>query len=141
MNSHLSMMVITLSTMVSLGAAFAADVLTYGYDNLRTGANTSEVLLNPPNVNTGTFGKIFEYDVDPGSAVLAQPLVVTYIGSERRNIVIVATTANCIYAFDADLRSATAAPRECASTSNALLWSPKAREPRRLGHHEHTGNR
>jgi hypothetical protein len=125
MNSHLSMMVITLSTMVSLGAAFAADVLTYGYDNLRTGANTSEVLLNPPNVNTGTFGKIFEYDVDPGSAVLAQPLVVTYIGSERRNIVIVATTANCIYAFDADLRSATAPLRECATTSNALLWSRK----------------
>src|SRR6185437_5453682 len=39
-------------------------VLTYKYDNLRTGAITSETLLTPANVNVRQFGRRVAYPVD-----------------------------------------------------------------------------
>ena len=38
--------------------ASAIDVITYHYDNLRTGQNVNEMTLTPTNVNAATFGKL-----------------------------------------------------------------------------------
>src|SRR5260370_19685146 len=40
------------------------DVVTYHYDNARTGANLSETVLTPANVKATKFGKIGFYSVD-----------------------------------------------------------------------------
>jgi hypothetical protein len=49
-------------------------VLTYQYNNLRSGANINETTLNPSNVNVSTFGKLHSFPVD--SLVYGQPLYV-----------------------------------------------------------------
>jgi hypothetical protein len=78
------------------------DVLTRSYDSQRTGANLHESLLNRANVNVNTFGKLFTRTVD--GQIYAQPLVVigvTMTGEAIAEAVIVATTRNFVYAFDA----------------------------------------
>ena len=47
-------------------------VWTVNYDNNRTNANLSEVILNTSNVNPTQFGKLFTFPVD--GQVYAQPL-------------------------------------------------------------------
>jgi len=71
-------------------------------NNSRTGANLSETVLTPANVNSRQFGLLFRQVVD--DQVFAQPLYVPNLalGGARHNIVIVATVANTLYAFDAD---------------------------------------
>ena len=81
----------------------ATDVLTNNYDNFRTGANLSESTLNVANVTLQSFGRIFSYRVDGPS--LSQPLVATLVelpGGSRRDLVVVTTASNSVYAFDAD---------------------------------------
>lgn len=81
----------------------AIDVLTNRYDNARSGANPNETLLGQSNVNVNEFGKLFARGVD--GQIYAQPLVVSDLeipGLGRRSIVIVATTRNMLYAFDAE---------------------------------------
>src|SRR5215471_17267028 len=82
--------------------AAAIPVLTYHYNNTRTGANTSETILTPANVNVSHFGKLFSRTVDGG--IYAQPLYVPglAIAGRVRNVVYVATRNNSVYAFDAD---------------------------------------
>src|SRR5262249_20131853 len=78
-------------------------VVTAHYDLARTGANTHEPILNPGNVNKATFGWLGGLPVQ--GCVIAQPLYAPHVdvrGVGRRNVVYVATTANFIYAFDAD---------------------------------------
>jgi hypothetical protein len=78
-------------------------VLTQHNDLYRTGWNKHEAILNTNNIKPASFGKIFTRSVD--DQVYAQPLVIPGInipGSGIKNIVIVATVNNTVYAFDAD---------------------------------------
>ncbi|HYU45050.1 MAG TPA: Ig-like domain-containing protein [Terriglobales bacterium] len=81
-------------------------------DNQRTGANVTELLLAPSNVNKNRFGRLFRYSID--YQALAQPLYVpnvTIPGLGTHNVVYVATMADSVYAFDADSnQGANAAP-------------------------------
>jgi len=86
--------------------------LTGRSDNQRTGANVTETLLAPSNVNKNRFGRMFNYAID--YQALAQPLYVpnvTIPGLGTHNVVYVATMADSVYAFDADSnQGANAAP-------------------------------
>jgi hypothetical protein len=81
-------------------------------DNQRTGANATEPLLAPSNVNKNRFGRLFRHSID--YQALAQPLYVpnvTIPGLGTHNVVYVATMADSVYAFDADSnQGANAAP-------------------------------
>ena len=46
------------------GPLSSADVITYHYDNQRTGQNLNEATLTTSNVNSTTFGKVGEFAVD-----------------------------------------------------------------------------
>ena len=78
------------------------DVVTYHYDNLRTGQNTNETILTPANVNSTKFGKLGEFAVV--GKVDAQPLYLSNLSipGGTKNVLYVATEHGCVYAFDAD---------------------------------------
>ena len=64
----------TMATLtVNAVASSSVDVLTYHYDNLRTGQNLNETTLNLSNVNPTLFGKLFSQVVD--GQIYAEPLV------------------------------------------------------------------
>lgn len=78
-------------------------VLTNRYDNLGTGANLHEHVLNTANVSPARFGKLFSYNVS--GSVYAQPLYLPRVelpGRGVHNVVYIATMEDCVYAFDAD---------------------------------------
>ena len=80
----------------------SVNVTTARYDNARDGANTSETVLTPSNVNTTQFGKIATMTTD--AQIYTQPLVMTNVavpGYGTRNVVYVATENDTVYAFDA----------------------------------------
>jgi hypothetical protein len=86
-----------------ISLAQPVDVLTNRYDSLRTGSNFRETVLTTHNVSAGTFGKLFEREVD--GDIYAQPLIKTAVsipGAGTHNVVYVATVHNSLYAFDAD---------------------------------------
>lgn len=79
------------------------DVLTNRYNSARTGANIDETILNQSNVKLNGFGKIYTRTVD--GQIYAQPLIVTELAFPNigmRSAVVVATTRNMVYAFDAE---------------------------------------
>lgn len=91
-----------LALVFSGSSAFAAaDVLSWHNNNARTGANTSETILAPANVNATNFGKLFSISVD--GKVDAQPLVVTSLAINGRahDVVYVVTEHDTVYACDA----------------------------------------
>jgi outer membrane protein assembly factor BamB len=103
---YLPLRMIALSTVLGSlacapAAARAVDVVTYHYDNLRTGWNQNETILTPSNVSGSTFGQIFSAHVD--AEPTPQPLVATgvHIAGGKHDVVYVATTNNSVYAFDA----------------------------------------
>ena len=84
-------------------------ILTQHYDVARTGANLSETVLTPADVNSNQFGKLFSFPVD--GQMYAQPLYVSGVsipGKGKRNVVFAATEHDTVYAFDAE--GATASP-------------------------------
>ncbi len=80
----------------------SVDVITYHYDNGRTGQNLNETTLTPANVNSTQFGKKGEFIVD--GKVDAQPLYLSQvtIGGQKKNVLYVATEHGSVYAFEAD---------------------------------------
>ncbi len=78
-------------------------IVTRGWDNTRSNANTSETLLTPENVTKNSFGRLFSVPVD--YVVMAQPLYVANVnipGQGQHNVVYVVTQADSVYAIDAD---------------------------------------
>jgi hypothetical protein len=85
------------------------DVLTYHYDNFRTGWNQAETDLTPATVASSKFGLLQTLKVDGN--VFAQPLLVTNVtvaDGTTHDILIVATGHDTVYAYDAQ--------------SYAILW-------------------
>ena len=83
-------------------------VLTQHNNLARTGANLKETVLTTLNVNSNKFGLLFTRDVD--DQIYAQPLIapgVNIPGKGARNLVIVATVNDSVYAFDADAAAVT----------------------------------
>ena len=61
----LALTIFGLTVFAGLPAANAqTSVTTQHYDIARTGANTSETILTPGNVNATNFGKLFSFPVD-----------------------------------------------------------------------------
>lgn len=90
-------------------------VTTWHYDNLHSGANVSETILTPQNVNTNSFGKLFTQAVD--GAIVGQALYLPQVKLGKQggvhNVVYVATMNDSVYAFDAD---------NAQGTNNKPLW-------------------
>ena len=83
--------------------ASSVSVTTYHNGNARRGANLSETILMPSNVNSTQFGKLFSDAVD--GDVYAQPLYlpgISIAGKGVHNVLYVATEGDSVYAFDAD---------------------------------------
>lgn len=94
------------------------DVVTYHYDNLRSGQNVNEMTLTTANVNVNTFGKLGEFAVD--GLVDAQPLLVANLaipGKGNKNVLYAVTENDSIYAFDAD---------SITATGGTVLWQSTA---------------
>jgi hypothetical protein len=100
----------------------STNVLTYHNNLLRTGANLTETTLTLNNVNSGTFGKLFDYHVD--GQVYAQPLYVANVSMPdgTHNVVFVVTEHDSAYAFDAN--DPTAGPN-----GDGVLWQQSYIDP------------
>ncbi len=104
------------SAMLTVNAGTAnssVDVITYHYDNGRSGQNLNETTLTLANVNSAQFGKKGEFTVD--GKVDAQPLYLSQvtIGGQKKNVLYVATEHGSVYAFDAD---------SISGTTSTFLW-------------------
>ncbi len=88
---------------VVLLSAMSAQVVTQHYGNSRIGSTSTETILKPSNV--AHVAKIWGCATD--GAIYSQPLYVpgVVIGGTPRNLVIVATMNDSLYAFDADALS------------------------------------
>src|SRR5271163_460336 len=96
--------------LIVLALAWSTTVLSQvnvterGYDHFRTGANTTETVLTPANVNSGAnkFHKQFVMRVDgkiEGSPLYASGVS---IAGGTHNVIYVGTMHNTVFAFDAD---------------------------------------
>ncbi len=78
------------------------DVLTYHYDNGRTGWNSTETDLTTTSVTPKNFGLLKTLDVDGN--VFAQPLLVSNFvmpDGSKHDVLVIATGHNTVYAYDA----------------------------------------
>jgi outer membrane protein assembly factor BamB len=91
-------------------------VLTNRYDNARSGANTSETILDTTSVASAKFGKLFSQTIS--GSVYGQPLYAAgvMVNGAAHNVVYVATAQNMVYAFDAD-------------TMQAPIWTKQLETP------------
>ena len=91
------------AVLLAASPVLATDVLTFHNNPARTGLNDHETILTPANVNQNSFGLLFNLPTD--GKVDAQPLYVSSVpihGVGRKNVVVVATEHDSVYAFDAD---------------------------------------
>jgi hypothetical protein len=102
------------------------DVLTQRNDNTRSGTNLQEVSLNTSNVNNARFGKLVFRIVDGN--IYAQPLIVSQARivnrADARNVALVATQHNSVYAFDAEDTNQASTTAELWHTGPAVLGTP-----------------
>ncbi len=104
----------TATLTVNAATASTVDVVTYHYDNLRTGQNLKETILTPANVNSTQFGKLGAFIVD--GRVDAQTLYLSAVSipsAGTKNVLYVATEHGSVYAFDAD---------SVNGNTSAFLW-------------------
>lgn len=104
--SRNAVLLVLATLLMSLPSSAQTSILTQHYNTARTGQNTAETVLNPTNVNSTTFGKLFSLTVD--GYVYAQPLYVAALaipGNGTHNVLYVATEHDSLYAFDADTGS------------------------------------
>ncbi len=124
-----------ISATVFAGCA-GENVLTQHNDNSRSGGYLAETQLRPANVNATSFGRLYARSVDGN--IFGQPLYIRKVnvpGVGMRNLVIVTTALNKIYAFDADNTNgaASTAPvwirdlnrEHCQSLSEAICFETK----------------
>src|SRR5580698_2043927 len=93
-------------------------MLTWHNDLARTGQNLQETILNPTNVNSTTFGKLFSFPVD--GQIFGQPLYVNSVvipGKGTFNVVYVTTENDSVFALDAD------------GVVTSALWSDSVIDP------------
>jgi hypothetical protein len=79
------------------------NVTTQAFDRHRTGAFSAEWILNPQNVAAGPFGRLYTRHVQ--GQMFAQPLYLGAVQTRsngRRDLLLLATTDNRVYAFDAN---------------------------------------
>jgi outer membrane protein assembly factor BamB len=101
------------------------DVITYHYDNNRTGWNSKETTLDINNVASPRFGLLQTVPLD--EKVSAQPLVVlnqSIAGVGRRDVVYVVTEANTVYAIDATTGAILKSRNLGPAVSNILIGCP-----------------
>ena len=101
-------LMLVLSMLTTIVASAQTSVLTQHNNNNRTGWYDNEIVLNKSNVHSGSFGRIFTRAVD--DQIYAQPLVKLNLAipnKGNKNVVIVATVNNSVYAFDADSANVT----------------------------------
>ncbi len=104
----------TATLTVNAVSASTVDVITYHYDNLRTGQNLNETILTLANVNSTKFGKLGAVMVD--GRVDAQPLYLSAVAIPSvgtKNVLYVATEHGSVYAFDAG---------SVSGNTSAFLW-------------------
>lgn len=90
--------------LVLLSGCRRVAVITYHYDNLRTGWNENERKLKPSNVNAASLEVLTLKLDDANDQVDTQPLIVprVKIAGHKHDVAYVATENNSIYAIDAD---------------------------------------
>ncbi len=120
------------------GAARAAtpggtNVLTYHYDNFRTGWDQTETTLTPANVGSAGFGLLAQVALD--EQVDAQPLFVSnqQIGGSAHDVIYVATENNTIYAIDASDASILAQRNFGAGVPRADLYEQCSNNSNNVG--------
>jgi hypothetical protein len=132
----LNWFLVSASLLIIRSASAQVDVLTHRYDNTRSGINLNETVLNKSNVKQNKFGKLAFRIVDGN--IYAQPLIVTQAlvqnttaQTATKDLVIVATEHNSVYAFDANDTSADPSGQE----SQKALWHTGPLGPNGLGRH------
>ena len=87
----------------TISVGFPQDVLTFYYNNSRTGVQSAESILTTSNVASNSFGKLRTFPVD--GYLFTQPLYTGGMGMPDgaiHDVVYAATLHGSMYAFDAD---------------------------------------
>ncbi|HEX3748713.1 MAG TPA: choice-of-anchor X domain-containing protein [Bryobacteraceae bacterium] len=90
------------------------DVITWHYDTTRSGLNPNETILTPANVNSTSFGKVAELQVDgqiDGQILYLHQVDIPNLG--MKNVVYFATENDSVYALDA---------ASVSGSSATVLW-------------------
>jgi hypothetical protein len=99
-------------------------ITTYQNGNSRLGQNLQESILTPTNINSTSFGMLFNWPTDGN--IYAQPLYVpnVTIDGSVHNVVYIVTEADGIYAFDADSQTLNSHPLWYTSLVNGTTVTP-----------------